>query len=171
MIGVGISLVLVPCGLYLLGTHWDWRFGLDRVPEALRTAAAIVAGIVGIVFAAWSNLYLAWVGKGGPTDGLGVAISPRTRRLVTTGPYRYTRNPMVFGALSMYLGLALYLNSPLCVVLVAVLFMFVPFYLRRFEERRLLAEFGEEYEAYRRTTSTIFPLPPRSLRKPSRARK
>jgi protein-S-isoprenylcysteine O-methyltransferase Ste14 len=69
--------------------------------------------------------------------------------LVTTGVYRWTRNPMYLGWLPILAGWAAYLQHPLALVVVP-LFML---YLTRFqivpEERALSAKFGEQFDAYR----------------------
>ena len=36
-------------------------------------------------------------GKGNPFDAMGREIAPRTQYLMTNGPYRYSRNPMMMG--------------------------------------------------------------------------
>ena len=63
-------------------------------------------------------------------------------RLVVTGPYRFTRNPMYLGFTLAYLGGTLLLNSvwPLP-LLPLVLFALTRSVIRR-EERYLAAEFG-----------------------------
>ena len=118
-------------------------------------------GTIGIVFALWSNLYLLLVGKGGPADGFGIAISPRTQHLVTSGPYRYTRHPMMFGALMVYFALSLLFNSLVCLGIVAVFLACAAVYLKLVEEKRLLEDFGDAYKQYRSTVSMLLPLPSR----------
>jgi protein-S-isoprenylcysteine O-methyltransferase Ste14 len=68
---------------------------------------------------------------------------------------------MAFGALLLYLALAVFLNSVTCLMLVAALFAGVPIYLKHAEGKRLLKDFGDAYERYRKTVSVLFPLPPR----------
>ena len=80
------------------------------------------------------------------------AIMPHhpASRLVTHGPYRFTRNPMYLGMTLLYAGLALRLNMAWPFLLLPlVLFTLVRLVVRR-EERYLATEFGEEYEEYRR---------------------
>jgi protein-S-isoprenylcysteine O-methyltransferase Ste14 len=67
---------------------------------------------------------------------------------VTTGPYRFTRNPMYLGLFLMLLGAAFLLQRLLGFIFP---FLFGWIVSRRFieaEEDRLLAAYGEEYEAY-----------------------
>lgn len=74
-------------------------------------------------------------------------------RIVESGPYRYTRNPMYMGFTVCYLGAALLLNSwwpfvfwPVCIVALTRLVI-------HREERYLAEAFGAEYEAYRQRVS------------------
>ena len=159
--GFGIFMVGIPFGLYFVSAMLDRYLPIGLIPQTwLRMGLSLPVAALGIVFIVWSNLYLFFVGKGGPADGLGVQISPRTQHLVTSGPYRYTRNPMIFGALSLYVGLAIFLNSVICLGLAALLFWCASFYLKQVEEKRLLKDFGDEYEKYRKRVSILVPLPP-----------
>lgn len=72
-----------------------------------------------------------------------------TTAMVTSGIYRFTRNPMYLGFLLMLTGWALYLSHLLAFVLL-VLFAL---YLTRFqiipEERALSAKFPQAFTSYR----------------------
>jgi protein-S-isoprenylcysteine O-methyltransferase Ste14 len=71
-------------------------------------------------------------------------------RVVTTGPYRFSRNPMYIGFALVYLGLAFWLDwGWLIMTLPLVLIVLYVLVIRR-EERYLGAAFSEEYGAYRR---------------------
>lgn len=71
--------------------------------------------------------------------------------LVTGGPYRWSRNPMYLGLLLTLAGWALYLASPLALLLLPA---FVA-YMNRFqiepEERAMRSNYGRDYEAYARS--------------------
>ena len=110
--GISVFLILIPLGIYCLSQVVDPSVGLHRFHDvAWRLVFAAPLLACGVVYVLWSNLFLVLRGKGGPAEGFGVAISPRTERLVVTGPYRNTRNPMVFGALSIYYSIALFLGT------------------------------------------------------------
>ena len=68
-------------------------------------------------------------------------------RLLTTGPYALSRNPMYLGHLIFMLGLALSTGSKLAW---AILLANIPWFNSRveYDERRLRDKFGAEYEAY-----------------------
>jgi protein-S-isoprenylcysteine O-methyltransferase Ste14 len=158
--GITVFMILIPLGIHHLSQVVDDSLGIPRFGDAAwRLVLAIPILAWGAVYVLWSNLFLVLRGRGGPAEGFGVAISPRTERLVVSGPYRNTRNPMVFGALSLYYSLVLYLGTLSGLVILALFSAVVPLYLKRAEEPRLLSEFGDEYESYRRRVSMIVPLP------------
>ncbi len=160
--GFSIFVVGIPLGLYLISTSLDRYLPINLIAGAgLRTVISLLIAGVGIIFVVWSNLWLFFVGKGGPADWFGTQISPRSQHLVTSGPYRYTRNPMMFGALSSYLAVAVFFNSAICLGLVAALSVGASIYLKTVEEKRLLRDFGDVYQRYRRMVSMLVPLPPR----------
>ncbi len=99
-------------------------------------------------FLAWGFLQYRWVGNyrarlggGGP----GVSVPPE--HIVSSGPYRWVRNPMYLGHLVFFAGLALVLGSW---VALAVFVFHVAWFHRRVreDEERLAALFGEPYREY-----------------------
>ena len=77
-------------------------------------------------------------------------LKPETAAaLVTTGVYRFTRNPMYVGMLFVLCALLVYLNSISCI---AIVFLFT-LYIQRFqikpEERALDIIFGQAYLDYK----------------------
>lgn len=84
-----------------------------------------------------------------------VAIQPG-HELVTTGIYRYIRNPSYLGLIVSSIGWALVFRS-IVGVLIATLLL-IPLAARMRSEERLLAEhFGAEYEHYRARTWRLLP--------------
>ena len=69
--------------------------------------------------------------------------------LVTTGPYRFTRNPMYVSLAALYTGGALTLNALWPLLLLPVVLVVVDRAVIRREERYLTSAFGKDYEAYR----------------------
>jgi protein-S-isoprenylcysteine O-methyltransferase Ste14 len=159
ILGFTVFIVLIPFGLYKL-SQLNYLFS-GRVifsSDILRYIISSLIFLVGAIFAVWSNIFLFTVGKGGPVDALGVSISPQTKKLVTIGPYRYSRNPMVFGAFSLYLSIVLFLNSIIGVICIIVFLIIMIIYLKLSEEKRLLKDFGDEYIEYKKKVSMIFPI-------------
>ena len=113
---------------------------LDWEGWSVPTWARLLAGLVlvpvgfGVGFAAMRRLTVA------ASFGL-------EGRLVTSGPYRYSRNPQCLGFIVGYLGYGLLCSSLL--TLVAAALLGVELGLSPFAEEPWLRErFGEEYEAY-----------------------
>ena len=159
LIGFSLFILLLPYGFYKL-SELDFIFS-GRILiccDILRYILASIFLLNGGIFAGWSNLFLFKVGKGGPTDAFGVSISPQSKKLVTTGPYKFSRNPMVFGALSLYAGTIIFLNSITASIAWVILLILVIIFLKKSEEKRLLRDFGEEYLEYKKKVSMIFPL-------------
>jgi steroid 5-alpha reductase family enzyme len=83
--------------------------------------------------------------------------------LVTSGPYRYTRNPLYLGRLLIFTGLCLMANPPLAVTLLllgAGYSIFFGYYLprkERVEGDRLRQRHGEAFDRYRRAVPALFP--------------
>lgn len=73
-----------------------------------------------------------------------------TAALVTTGPYRVTRNPMYVGFTLLYAGVAFWANAvwPFVLLPVVIVVMHTGVIIR--EEAYLEQLFGNEYRAYRR---------------------
>ena len=97
------------------------------------------------------------IGKGGPVEIGNIEISPKTENLVVSGPYKNTRNPMLFGTFLIYLAFALFLNSITAVVLISAIFIFMLTVVVKMEEQRLLKDFGKQYEEYRKNVSVFIP--------------
>jgi protein-S-isoprenylcysteine O-methyltransferase Ste14 len=73
-------------------------------------------------------------------------------QLVTTGLYRFSRNPMYLGMLLALAGLALWCGQPFLLVFPAAFLLVMNNYVIPGEEQRLHTIFGEEYARYLRKT-------------------
>ena len=116
-----------------------------------RADFALILMLCGLTLSVWTIIYMKRRGKGNPMDAFGHEVAPRTQRLMTDGPYRINRNPMLSGTLLYLAGAALWLWRWQA-ALVLALFFAVMLAQVLSEERRLRRDFGEEYEAYCRRT-------------------
>lgn len=71
------------------------------------------------------------------------------KRLVIRGLYRYSRNPMYVGLITMVAGWAILFGSIILVGYGVFLFAFFSVFVHFHEEPHLSREFGDEYEAYK----------------------
>jgi len=160
VIGGSVFLLLIPRGLFLASRAFDPVVGIFLIPLPwLRLAVAIVSLLIGLAFAFWSGVIQNEIGKGGPLEVAGIEVSPKTQNLVVCGPYRFTRNPMLFGTCVFYFAVAVYLNSIVALGIVILFMAFMLLLVKLTEEPRLLREFGDEYAQYRRSTSMFVPWP------------
>jgi protein-S-isoprenylcysteine O-methyltransferase Ste14 len=132
--------------LLYIGIPWaslrlEDLLGIPRLPS-WASIAGLPLAIVGAVGLAWCFALFAGHGGGTPNP-----ILP-PRRLVTTGPYAFTRNPIILFHAATLLGLALLVGSSLAMVLTFALAVPAHFIVL-LEERTLEARFGADYRVYK----------------------
>jgi protein-S-isoprenylcysteine O-methyltransferase Ste14 len=156
--GTFIFIVIVPLILGSAG-HAFAEYVRIRIPKTLEMLFGVTGISVGTFFLLWSVKEFWFIGRGTPVP----FASPT--RLVTSGPFTYTRNPIKLGAILFYFGIGT-LNDQLMtgLVMFALGALLGTFYHKVIEEKELTLRFGEKYEAYRRRTSFLFPLPPKTTR-------
>jgi len=118
---------------------------------ALRASVTGILILGGLSLSVWTIVYMKTRGKGNPMDAFGKEIGPRTQHLMTDGPYRLNRNPMLTGTLIYLAGFVVWFLTWQAALVWGVFFaiMFVQVLT---EEHRLRRDFGEEYEEYCRRT-------------------
>jgi len=77
--------------------------------------------------------------------------------IVREGPYRFIRHPSYSGSLMTLIGIGLCIRSWGALLILVLIFAVVMGCRIRIEERALLANFGKEYEDYRKTTKRLIP--------------
>ena len=115
--------------------------------------AAVLFGLGGAIYA-WCVWDFASFGKGTP------APIDAPKKLIVRGLYRYTRNPMYVGVLTVVLAwTALFQAAGLVVYVVIVAACFHMFILL-YEEPHLEREFGSEYLVYKSNVGRWLPRRP-----------
>ena len=150
LLGFAIFIAGIPAMMW-------WAAGtpaLAGLPVWRLCLAGLIA-LAGLALSIWSIVYMKRVGKGNPFDAMGHEVAPRTRHLMTDGPYRLSRNPMLSGTYLYYLGVVLALRSGWALLVFAAVAALMSLQVRS-EEKRLEADFGEEYLAYKKTTGRFF---------------
>lgn len=130
----------------------DQYFGFPKIfskPFAL--AAALPVLLIGAALWLWP-VWFFFKEKGTP-----VPISPPPR-LITHGPYAYSRNPMMTGIFLLLFGLGVLFRSLSLTFIVTPLFVFFSILEFKFiEEPELEKRFGKAYADYRAKTPLIIP--------------
>lgn len=100
---------------------------------------------VGILLFVWSKRYFA---------SHKTTIRPRGKpsRLITSGPYRFSRNPIYLGFLLISMGFAMLFSNILALVGPLLFFYFIRMFIVPFEEDILTKTFGDAYQKYRTRT-------------------
>ena len=139
---------------------------LLRVPPPLLFAATFVAG-AGLqyfarqTFPAVRALHFIGFGLVGCAAllalcSVGIFLAARTTivpfsaasKLVTCGPYRFTRNPMYVSLVLAYVGIATILSQPVALILLSLPVVLIHKIVIPFEEKRMRRVFGEAYDQY-----------------------
>ena len=146
LLGLVLFVVLMPTLMWLASGRPALSLGV-----AAKDVVAWCLMLCGLVLSIWTIVYMKLRGKGNPMDAFNHEVAPRTQHLMTDGPYRLNRNPMLTGTLLYLAGFALWLFTWQAVV-VWLLFFIIMFVQVLSEERRLHRDFGNEYDVYRRHT-------------------
>lgn len=139
----GTLLVLVPA--YLLSGRGA---ATAAVPQAALGCGLV---LVGLLVALWSTRELAVSGRGTPNP-----LDP-PHQLVTTGPYRYVRNPMALGFVTVVLGEAALFESIALLVYAAIAFCAIHLLVVVHEEPAHRRRFGAAFDAYSREVARWTP--------------
>lgn len=82
---------------------------------------------------------------------LGTNVRPLqpVAKIATTGPYRWTRNPMYLGIALVYAGLAIGFDGPIAFALLPLVLIIIQTQVIARAERYLEAKFGDDYRRYK----------------------
>lgn len=105
-----------------------------------------LTGAASIVFGLTLSAAVVWAFRKVATP---VTPMQPARRLVCTGPYRYSRNPDYIGQMLMYVGAALIGDTWWPLLLLPLVIAAIQRGVVEREERYLEAKFGQQYREYR----------------------
>ena len=129
----GIAFVVV------LALRWFWPVPIFDHTIALWPGIALIVLAIGI--ALWGRRVLLAVGTN-------VNPSLPTTAIVTSGPFRFSRNPLYIALMFLYLGLTLAVNTWWGIVVLVPLLILMHRGVILREERYLEAKFGQSYRQY-----------------------
>jgi len=118
--------------------------GFINFPLARKGVGSVIT-VVGIIFF---------------TLGMGKSLlfnsKQRARKFITTGVFKYSRNPSAFGTISTLLGVALILNS-LGMILISFLMLVLLTLTVHFTDRLMYEAYGEKFLKYQDSTPRFIP--------------
>lgn len=133
----GAMVVAVPVVL-------GWLFPIGLWPDGLiwlRWTGLLVLPL-GLIPILWAEALFVFVGKGTP-----LPIEP-PKEFVISGPFRFVRNPMYLGLLTLIIGMALLLDRLVVLGYAGVFLAGVTVFLLVFEEPQLRRRFGASYQEF-----------------------
>lgn len=124
-----------------------WLLATDRFRPAFELGVAHYLGLaliaVGATIYGWCAWDFTFTGKGTPAP-----LDP-PKELVVRGLYRYTRNPMYVGVLTVLLGEVLWFSSWRLLGYTGVVALLFQLFIMLYEEPYLQWRFGDAYRRYR----------------------
>jgi protein-S-isoprenylcysteine O-methyltransferase Ste14 len=127
------------------------------IPLFLFARPTILTMLIGIIFVIIGEIIRLWAVSyaGSETRTRNVGASS----LVTQGPFAYTRNPLYFANIIIYIGFGIMANSlnPYLTIIGILYFLFQYNLIIREEENRLLELFKDKYTAYKSSVRKFLP--------------
>ena len=137
-----IGVVIVGFAFAFLGKGIDSLLGIAGFHSVVSRVAGCLLLAIGFLIRVWATFHFY------ERRMKVIKLAPQ-KQLITSGPYRYSLNPLYLGGNGfIFLGAVLFLGSPSGIVLTAVNIVAVDFMIRR-EEKQLERDFGEEWASYR----------------------
>lgn len=147
------AIVILPFNVIIVIPSFILYFSKHNflLPNLLQLLSGIILLVIGLFIAIWTMLLFYKIGKGTP------APWAPPKNLVTIGPYKFVRNPMILGVLAILTAESLILNT-INIFYWAVLFFLINcVYFKVFEEKQLERNFAGEYLEYKKRVPMWFP--------------
>jgi len=119
---------------------------------------SVITKFIGLALASWGVIIIRLAFKHYDTrEFLGInGASIQQSKLVVKGPSKYVRHPLYSGTILVVVGYWLF--APTLTNLVSLVCIFLYLFVGiKLEEKKLMAEFGEEYEDYRKNVPALLP--------------
>ena len=145
-----ILIIVIPISIFFFGLPWYLSF-----INYYGTILGVILVIIGIVVNSVAIMNLGYKYSDDTTENI--------NKLVKTGIYAYTRNPMYLGQAIIVVGL--FIVFPFTILLIPVfLFVFALYSRAKTEEKELYEKFGGEYIQYMAEVSFFIPNPIRMIK-------
>ncbi len=147
---MALFILLVPV-LYSTGLNLDRAFGWDMQTPIIFRIFTVVIILSGIILFMWTLRSLFMAGQHVPSS------QNPAPKLVTSGPFRYVRNPHALAVGIWLFGFSLFFSSAGFVLITCILFAIVLYVMKFGEEKELEERFEKEYIDYKQRTPFIIP--------------
>jgi len=138
-----VGVLIVGFAFAYLGTAIDTHFHLAPLAVPFSRPVALALLTIGFSLRLWAayqfylhHMYI-------------ISFEPQST-LITTGPYRFSRNPLYLGGnVFVFFGASLWLRSPAAVAMTVLHLPLIDLFIRG-EERQLEQKFGDQWRAYKK---------------------
>ena len=138
-----VGVVIASLALAYLGTIVDFLLRIPGFSSALATGFGLLLILLGFLLRTWAAVHFY-------SHQMRVISLEPQNSLITTGPYRYSRNPLYLGGnVFCFFGAAMFFGSFTALVMTALHLPLVDLMIRR-EEKQLEQKFGEEFRVYKK---------------------
>lgn len=146
------DIIILPVTVLLIVPWFLFRYSPSVIPGYLSIKImSILLFISGLALFSWTVYLFQKIGRGTLAPW-----SPKTK-LITSGPYRVCRNPMITGVLMMLIGEGLWFRCDNILTWAVVFFLLNTAYFIFCEEPFLENKFGDEYRLYKSRVSRWWP--------------
>jgi len=116
------------------------------LPQAYRRQfACLICGVIAIAIGFGLMMWAWWLFR---KSGTPIRPSDQATALVSSGPFRFSRNPMYLGIVVMMLGIAVWVGSLPMLIAPVGFFAFTSLIFIPDEERRLRETFGDTFISF-----------------------
>jgi protein-S-isoprenylcysteine O-methyltransferase Ste14 len=137
-----IGVLIVGFVFASIGRGFDFLLKIPHFGSSLIGIVAVTLLIIGFLIRVWATLYFY-------EQGMAVIRLEPQEKLLTGGPYSFSRNPLYLGGnVFIFLGAVLLFGSPSGVVLTAIAIVATDLMIRR-EEKQLARKFGQQWISYK----------------------
>ena len=149
-----ILIIVIPIGIIFFGLPWYLSF-----INYYGTILGVILVIIGIIINSIAIMNLGYKYSDNTTGNI--------NKLVTTGIYAYTRNPMYLGQTIIVVGL--FIVFPFTILMILVfLFVFALYSRAKTEEKELYEKFGGDYIQYMGEVAFLIPNPIKMIKSKER---
>lgn len=133
---------LIYAAFLLPGIYWRRALPVSLGPEWIRDTVGWLLIVAGVLLAGWALVTMVRSRTTFNPFGSSTAV-------VSSGPFRLSRNPIYLGDALIYAGVALLFDALLALLLLPLVILSVHYGVVRREEAYLERKFGEAYLSYR----------------------
>lgn len=138
-----LGVIIVGFFFAFIGFSLDYLIGFKHFNSYITLSIGILLLVIGFLIRVWATYYFYKL-------KMKVIILHSQKKLITTGPFSYSRNPLYLGGnVFIFFGASLVLGTPTGIILTFLQLPLVDRMIRR-EEKQLEKSFGKEWLDYKK---------------------